>query len=277
MRLVFAEQVNGLALALALVAGQVTTATVEFTPSPDHATAVTRYELTFTPQGAPTPSHTINLALPTPGTDGLCRVPLTFAPAATIGQVYTVALVAIGPGGNSPPATTTWTAGSGGIGPLTSPRLVLGAPPGPPTMLVPGLTGTYFPAVNLTGTAVVRIDPRIDMDWASGNPPLAGIGSDNFSVRWTGFVTAPATATYTIYTQTDDGVRVWIGGTPLVDQWVGQAETEHSGTIALVAGQATPITVEYFEATGDAVARLLWSTPTLAKTVIPSSAFSHTP
>lgn len=277
MRHTFAEQVNVLALALAVVAGQVTTANVEFTPSVDHASAtLTRYELTFTPQGAATPSHTIDLSKPTPGTDGLIRVPLTFSPAATTGVTYDVKLFAIGPGGTSPPATATWIAGSGGIGPLTNPRLVLPVgPPGPPTPRMPGLSGAYFPTATLTGTPVTRVDTQIDMYWGTGGPPLAGIGVDNFSVRWTGFVTATSSATYTFFTQSDDGVRLWVGGTQLVNQWVGQAETEHSGTIALVAGEATAITLEYFEGGGDAVVRLLWSTPTLPKAVVPALALTH--
>ena len=34
--------------------------------------------------------------------------------------------------------------------------------------------------------------------------------SDTFSVRWTGQVQPQFTETYTFYTQSDDGVRLWV-------------------------------------------------------------------
>ena len=38
----------------------------------------------------------------------------------------------------------------------------------------------------------------------------AGIGADTFSVRWTGQVEPQFTGTYTFYTVSDDGVRLWV-------------------------------------------------------------------
>ena len=42
--------------------------------------------------------------------------------------------------------------------------------------------------------------------------------------------------TYTFYTSTDDGVRLWVNGVLLINHWSDQSNTEWSGSIALVAG-----------------------------------------
>ena len=71
----------------------------------------------------------------------------------------------------------------------------------------------------------------------------------------------PVTGTYTFYTLSDDGVRLWVNGALVVNNWTDHAPTENSGTIALTAGQRYDIRMEYYENGGGAVARLLWSAP----------------
>jgi hypothetical protein len=56
-----------------------------------------------------------------------------------------------------------------------------------------------------------------------------------------------------------------------VDKWVGQVSTEWTGSIALVAGQKYDIRMEYFDGIKNAVARLLWSSPSIERQVIPQS------
>ena len=72
-----------------------------------------------------------------------------------------------------------------------------------------GLAATYFNNADFTGTTVVRTDPTVNFDWGSGSPAPA-IGADTFSARWTGQVQPQFSETYTFYTQSDDGVRLWV-------------------------------------------------------------------
>jgi glucose/arabinose dehydrogenase len=133
-----------------------------------------------------------------------------------------------------------------------------------------GLTGTYFNNANFTGSTVVRIDPTVDFVWGSG-APAPGIGADTFSVRWVGQVEAAATATYTFYTQSDDGVRLWVDDRLLVNNWTNHATTENSGTIALTGGQRYSLRMEFYENGGAATARLLWGTASMPKQVVPAA------
>jgi glucose/arabinose dehydrogenase len=133
-----------------------------------------------------------------------------------------------------------------------------------------GLSATYFDNIDFTGPTVARIDPVVDFTWTAGSP-APSIGADTFSARWTGGVEAPFTGTYTFYTQSDDGVRLWVNGQALVNNWTNHATTENSGTIALTAGQRYDVRMDFFENTGYATARLLWSSPSIPKAVVPAS------
>jgi len=133
-----------------------------------------------------------------------------------------------------------------------------------------GLRGLYYNNTDFSGLALSRLDGTVNFDWAGGSP-AGSIGADTFSVRWTGQVEPRYSQTYTFYTTTDDGVRLWVNGVLLVDYWAGQAATERSGTIALTAGQKYSIRLDYYENTGNAVAKLMWSSASQVKQIIPQS------
>ncbi|MGC8715248.1 MAG: PA14 domain-containing protein, partial [Leptodesmis sp.] len=73
------------------------------------------------------------------------------------------------------------------------------------------------------------------------------------------------------YTNSDDGIRLWVNGMPLIDNWLPHGVTENSGTITLNAGQLYTIQLEYYDLVGDAVAQLMWSSPSQTKEIIPQS------
>src|SRR5207249_11713330 len=123
-----------------------------------------------------------------------------------------------------------------------------------------GLTAAYFDNIDLTGGTVSRVDPAVNFDWGLG-PPAAGIGPDTFSARWTGQVLAVETGTYTFRTTSDDGVRLWVDGRLLVDDWTDRGPTSHTAAITLEAGRKYDITLEYFDDLGGATVRLAWKRP----------------
>ena len=130
-----------------------------------------------------------------------------------------------------------------------------------------GLKGEYFDNRDFTALVRTRVDPTVDFSWGGGGE--AGMGADTFSIRWTGRVQAAAGETYTFYTQSDDGVRLWVNGVPLVDNWTLHPLTENRGSVTLAAGTKYDIRLEYFENGGGAAVRLLWSSPSTPKAVLP--------
>ena len=135
-----------------------------------------------------------------------------------------------------------------------------------------GLTGQYFNRTTVSGT--VRLTRVENIDFAWGTAALGpNVRSDNFSVRWTGHIEAPATGTYRFQTVSDDGVRIWVNGVQLINNWTAHGPTtDTSGGINLVAGTRYAVTVEYYEATGGSEIRLRWLMPGNGSySVIPAS------
>jgi regulation of enolase protein 1 (concanavalin A-like superfamily) len=134
-----------------------------------------------------------------------------------------------------------------------------------------GLLGVYYDGTNLGTPVIARVEESVNFDWGT-RAPHASMNSDNFSVRWTGQVIPEYSENYTFYTQSDDGVRLWVNGQQLINNWTQHGVTEDSATIALQAGRPYEIKMEYYEAGGGAVSKLLWSSPSRSKQVIPPSA-----
>ena len=126
-----------------------------------------------------------------------------------------------------------------------------------------GLSAIYFDNMDFTGTSVSRIDSTVNFNWGSG-APATGIGPDTFSARWTGQVQAIETGTYTFRTYSDDGVRLWVNGQPIINNWTDHGPTYNTGTIALEAGQKYDIRLEYYENGSGAVVQLEWMRPGLS-------------
>jgi chitodextrinase len=133
-----------------------------------------------------------------------------------------------------------------------------------------GLTATYFTGTGLTTAAVVRLDDTLNFSWGTGSPD-SRVPVDNFSARWTGKIKPTTTTTYTFYTDVGGGVRLWVNGQELVNNWTLHSLATNTGKIALTAGTSYDIKVEYQVGTQSAVAKLSWSTSSAAKAIIPQS------
>jgi hypothetical protein len=121
--------------------------------------------------------------------------------------------------------------------------------------------GEYFNNMTLSGTPVlVRDDGNsyLDFNWGSGSPaPECGIGVDNFSARWTRTVYLAA-GRWRFTTSTDDGVRLYVDGKLVIDQWRDQSLKSYTVDLDLTAGNHT-LRMEYYENGGGAVAKLSWT------------------
>jgi len=115
-------------------------------------------------------------------------------------------------------------------------------------------TGEYFANRDLSGAPVwVRQDSDIDFDWGNGSP-APGVPADHFSVRWSNTLRLDK-GRYRFVAETDDGVRLYINDRLVIDQWQMQARRQHRYETSLESGDYT-IRMEYFDATGGAVAQL---------------------
>ncbi len=118
----------------------------------------------------------------------------------------------------------------------------------------------YFNSTDLSGTAVLnRTDSDINFNWGTGSPDGA-VHADNFSVRWNATVNFPTAGHWRFMAGADDGIRMWVDVTPIVDEWHGNPEGYRSYSVdvyALTAGNHN-LKVEYFESTGNAGVQVRW-------------------
>jgi glucose/arabinose dehydrogenase len=136
-----------------------------------------------------------------------------------------------------------------------------------------GLTAEYRKnSSEFTGPAtLVRLDPAIDFSWAG--EPAHGLGTENFSVLWEGFLQPRTTGLYTIYLDNlTSAARLYINNQSFIDRWSGGTVGGDSRTINLEAGTKYKIRLEYWaNYGGTSTINLQWSGPRTFKQVIPMS------
>jgi hypothetical protein len=134
----------------------------------------------------------------------------------------------------------------------------------------------YYNNTTLTGSPVVtRVEP--DPNYVNVLTNFApGVTPDNFSARFERYVDVTA-GTYRLSVTADDGVRVYVDGNPVIDQWKDQGPTTYTKDISLTTG-AHLVTVDYYDKAQFATLQFRWSavattaqpTPTATRTVVPA-------
>ncbi|MGC8119086.1 PA14 domain-containing protein [Marinobacter sp. VGCF2001] len=130
--------------------------------------------------------------------------------------------------------------------------------PAPQEVYASGFVGQYFTGTEFDSFVYSQRDTAINFSWNSGSPS-AELPRDRFSVRWQGWFTPPhseGSREYTFTTTTDDGVRLLVNGSVLIDQWKNQSPTSYTATASLDAETPVAVTMEYFEFGWGATAQL---------------------
>ena len=107
-----------------------------------------------------------------------------------------------------------------------------------------------------TPPVLARCEAAIDNDWGYGSPAPA-VSPDFFTARWVGTFDFEASG-YEFSATADDGVRLWVDGRLLIDQWRDQGATTYRATTNMTAG-AHQVKVEYYEYGGLAAAKASWA------------------
>ena len=107
----------------------------------------------------------------------------------------------------------------------------------------------YFNNSTLSGTpAAILTETTLNHNWGT-NAPVASVGADQFSVRWSANISL--SGSYRLDAQADDGLRFYIDGAPLLNEWHDAQGTSYSVPINVAPGTHSVI-VEYYENSGAA-------------------------
>jgi beta-glucosidase len=126
----------------------------------------------------------------------------------------------------------------------------------------PGKTGLYteyFNNIDLAGApSYTAVEPDLSNTWWNLSP-APGVQVDNFSIRWSGYITAPTTGIYEFSLSSDDYSRLYINNTLIIDNWTSEkGRRNKSGSIQLIGDQPTAICLEYAELDENASVSLRW-------------------
>ncbi|HYF00802.1 MAG TPA: PA14 domain-containing protein [Planctomycetota bacterium] len=101
-----------------------------------------------------------------------------------------------------------------------------------------------------------------------------GKRDDHFAMRFRGYLEVEKDGLYTFRTKSDDGSRLWIGRTVVVDNDGTHGAQDAEGTIELKAGRHA-LTVGYFDASGGEELDVQWEGPGFKRQPIPGRRLSH--
>ena len=116
---------------------------------------------------------------------------------------------------------------------------------------------------------MTAVDPTVNKSYRFDGSPDPSIPADHFSTRWTGSIQPRFDETYTFTTVSDDTVRLWIDGRPVIDSATPHGPKVDKGTVTLKAGHRHSIRIDYTEQTGEAHMKLLWSSPSQPQQIVP--------
>lgn len=169
-------------------------------------------------------------------------------------------------------ARLRWSSASETTGPIPASQLRATPPEDSgPVGTGTGLSASYFANETVAGTpALTRMDAGVDFDWGGGSPG-AGIPADSFSARWSGEIQPRYSEPYTLTLRTDDGVRMWLDGQLVINDWFLRGVADSTFTFPAEAGRRYAIRIEFYEHTGQAVAQLSWYSARQASGTVPAS------
>ncbi len=130
-----------------------------------------------------------------------------------------------------------------------------------------GLTAEFYNGQHFDTLVATKMEKNLDFDWNDGKSRPEEINQHYYSIRFTGEVLAEESGEYTIVTTSNDGIRVWVDGKLVIDNWTDHGVTVDMGKVVLEKGRRYPVKMEYYQTLGGAVTKLAWITPSEARTL----------
>ncbi len=132
-----------------------------------------------------------------------------------------------------------------------------------------GLKGDYYAGRNFDQLKFSQTDRTVELDSIDGSQYQSLLGTESFSVRWSGQIQPVYSEEYTFYVTANDGAKLTVNGTVLIDKLSATGANTQSATITLVAGQKYEFGLEYSKGTGNASCHLEWESTSQMRQTVP--------
>jgi len=129
----------------------------------------------------------------------------------------------------------------------------------------PGLPFVLFNDTGLQRPALHGLDETIDMQLE---------GYNDCSKLWLGAITFPTTGEVAFHAGAEQGLRLYIGGEPIIDGW--GSDGARTGSTDVTQGQTLTFRLEWYHLGGEARMHLQWSWEGHQTETVPAQALSHT-
>ncbi len=125
----------------------------------------------------------------------------------------------------------------------------------------PQWSASYYGGANLAGVPVFEQQEAIgnsplDYNWGNSSPVPGLLSNDFWSARWIGKFNF-SSGDYVFRVNADDGVRVFLNDTRVIDEWRDGYREARNTFIGIGEGDHT-IRVEFYDRNGEAQIRLWW-------------------
>jgi autotransporter-associated beta strand protein len=135
-----------------------------------------------------------------------------------------------------------------------------------------GLTGKYYDTDTFGTLVTTRTDATVNFNFGTAIPSGTAITAPTtYSIAWSGQIEPQFSELYTFTVTADDGARLWIDDQMIVGRSFYISPGELRGQIRLKAGHRVNIRLEYTQATGNAFAKLEWTSASQPKQVVPAN------
>ncbi|MBC3932845.1 PA14 domain-containing protein [Undibacterium curvum] len=130
--------------------------------------------------------------------------------------------------------------------------------PGASNLSGAGLRADYFPNTALSGSPSVTRIENVDREFPYGG--VGGMPAYTFSVRYSGKFRPEVSGNYLLGTYSDDGVRLWVNGNQVINNWTyhGTTFNQTAMPVSFTAGTVYDIRLEYYNTAGYGRVSLLW-------------------
>lgn len=140
---------------------------------------------------------------------------------------------------------------------------------GSPAIPAHGFRSDWFDVFAVKKATRFDLPVRVLHDATSG--PVPGLRGILYSARFSGRVSVEQSGDLSLFVTSDDGVRVSLDGTRIIDDWRPRSPAESVATVPVTEG-THELVLEYFQMRGNATLVVEWQPPGGPRSPIPTSA-----